>query len=54
MPNHDRGRCLLLLRKSEELLPECASSVTIEVDKLRDEEAVEDGVQKKRVFGVLA
>ena len=54
MPNHDRGRRLLLLCKRKELARKRTCSIAVEVDKLRYEETVEDGVQKERVFDVLA
>ena len=38
----------------EELARKRACCIALEGDELRDEEAVEDGVQQKRVFDVLA
>ena len=54
MSNHDRGRRLLLLCECKELSRKRACSIAVEVDKLRYEEAVEDGVQQERVFDMLA
>jgi hypothetical protein len=54
MSNHYRGRRFLLLCEGKEVSRKRESRITVEVDELRYEETVEDGVQKKRVFDGLA
>src|SRR6516165_5581323 len=53
MSNHDRGRHFLLLCERKELQCKRACGIAVEVDELRYEEAVEDGVKKERVLDVL-
>ena len=46
MSNHYRCRRPLLLSKCKELSRKSARSIAVEVDKLRYEQAVEDGVEQ--------
>jgi hypothetical protein len=54
MRNHERDRGLLLLGERQELRRKLTHHVTIERQKVRDLEAVEDREQNQRVFERLS
>src|SRR5262245_24899275 len=54
MPDHNKRCCLLLPGEFEELARKRACCLALEVDELRDEEAVEDRVQQKWIFDMFA
>ena len=54
MSDHERSRCSLFRRHSQELPRETTADVSIERDKVRDPKTVEDRKQQQRIFWRLS
>ena len=54
MSDHERSRCSLFRRHSQELPRETTTDVSIERDKVRDPKTAEDRKQQQRIFGRFA
>ena len=54
MPYHKRSGGILLLRERQELSGKLKRNLAVELDKLRDPQAVKDGEQQQRIFRGLS